>query len=129
VRSASARLVSPYDQKVTWFGTARGRLGVAGSGWLIYASAAYAYARLQTDPFASAGSVSALVRSNESRNGWTTGGGIEVAIAPSWSAKLEYLYLDLGHASTAIVFSGLPTISDNARFTMNVVRAGLNYRF
>ena len=30
---------------------------------------------------------------------------------------------DLGHASTAIVFSGLPTISDNARFTMNVVRA------
>jgi outer membrane immunogenic protein len=122
-------LTATYNQKVPWFGTARGRLGVAGSGWLIYVTGGYAYARLETDAFASAGPVSALVRFNETRNGWTTGGGVEIAIAPSWSAKLEYLYLDFGHASTAIVFTGLPTISDNARFTMNVVRAGLNYRF
>jgi outer membrane immunogenic protein len=122
-------LNATYNQKVPWFGTARGRLGVAASGWLIYATAGYAYARLETDAFASAGPVSALARFNETRNGWTAGGGIEVAIAPSWSAKLEYLYLDLGRTTIGILLTGLPTITDDARFTVNVVRAGLNYRF
>jgi outer membrane immunogenic protein len=117
------------NQKVPWFGTARGRLGVAASGWLIYATAGYAYARLETDAFASAGPVAALASFNETRNGWTAGGGIEVAIAPGWSAKVEYLYLDFGHRTNGIVFTGLPAISDDARLTMNVARAGVNYRF
>ena len=46
-----------------------------------------------------------------------------------WSAKLEYLYLDLGNRSTAMAFAALPAIVDDARLTMNVVRAGINYRF
>lgn len=122
-------LAATYNQKVPWFGTARGRLGVAASGWLIYATAGYAYARLETDAFASAGPVAALASFNETRNGWTAGGGIEVAIAPGWSAKVEYLYLDFGHRTNGIVFTGLPAISDDARLTMNVARAGVNYRF
>jgi opacity protein-like surface antigen len=122
-------LTATYNQKVPWFGMARGRLGVAASGWLIYATGGYAYARLQTDAFASAGPVSVLAGFDEARNGWTAGGAIEVAIAPGWSAKLEYLYLDFGRTTTGIVFTGLPTIADNARFTMNIVRAGVNYRF
>ena len=28
--------------------------------------------------------------------GWTAGAGIEVAFGGGWSAKLEYLYMDLG---------------------------------
>ena len=122
-------LAATYNQKVPWFGTARGRLGVAASGWLIYATAGYAYARLETDAFASAGAVATLASLKETRNGWTAGGGIEVAIAPGWSAKVEYLYLDFGRTTTGIVLTGLPTISDDARFTMNVARAGVNYRF
>jgi len=42
-------LTATYSQKVPWFGTVRGRLGVAASGWLIYATAGYAYARLEAD--------------------------------------------------------------------------------
>jgi outer membrane immunogenic protein len=42
---------------------------------------------------------------HEIRNGWTVGSGIEVAFAPGWSAKLEYLYLDFGRRSTAIPLS------------------------
>ena len=68
--------------------------------------------------------------------GWTgfyiglnAGGGIEVALAPNWSARLEYLYLNFGKVSTTWVLPGLPAITDNARFDMNVVRAGVNYRF
>jgi opacity protein-like surface antigen len=29
--------------------------------------------------------------------GWTVGGGIEAAISPNWSAKVEYLHVDLGN--------------------------------
>lgn len=28
--------------------------------------------------------------------GWTAGGGAEWAFSPNWSAKLEYLYSDIG---------------------------------
>ena len=122
-------LTATYNQEVTWFGTVRGRLGVANAGWLIYATGGYAYARLETSAFAAAGAVSASFSQNETRNGWTAGGGIEVALAPQWSAKLEYLYLDFGRTTTSWTLTGLPAIVDDARLTMNVVRAGVNFRF
>jgi len=55
--------------------------------------------------------------------------GVEYAFAPHWSVKLEYLYLDFGRESTTWTLGALPSITDDARFTMNVVRAGVNYRF
>jgi opacity protein-like surface antigen len=123
-------LTASYTQKVPWFGTVRGRVGVASNGWLIYATGGYAYARLDTDATASAGPISGSVSLHETRNGWTAGGGIEVALAPGWSAKLEYLYFDFGRTTTTWVLGGaLPSITDDAHFTMNVVRTGLNYRF
>jgi opacity protein-like surface antigen len=122
-------LSATYSQKVEWFGTARGRLGVATNGWLIYATAGYAYARLDTDALATAGPATAAVSIHDNRSGWTAGGGIEVALAPGWSAKLEYLYLNFGKVTTTWVLTGLPPITDSARFDMNVVRAGVNYRF
>jgi opacity protein-like surface antigen len=122
-------LTATYSQKVPWFGTVRGRLGVASSGWLIYATAGYAYARLETDAFAAAGPASATISLRDTRSGWTAGGGIEVALAPNWSAKLEYLYLDLGRHNTTLAFAGVPATVDDAHLTMNVVRAGVNYRF
>jgi len=81
------------------------------------------------DAQAVAGATSASLGIHETRNGWTAGGGIEVAFAPGWSAKLEYLYLDFGRESTTWTLGALPSIADDARFTMNVVRAGVNYRF
>ncbi len=122
-------LTATYSQQVPWFGTVRGRLGVASSGWLIYATAGYAYARLETDAFAAAGPASATIGLRETRSGWTAGGGIEVTLTPGWSAKLEYLYLDLGRHSTTLAFVGVPAIVDDAHLTMNLVRAGVNYRF
>jgi len=121
-------LSASYNQNLPWFGTVRGRVGVAASGWLIYATAGWAYARLETDAAATAPGATATFSLHETRNGWTAGGGIEVAFAPSWSAKLEYLYLDFGNDGTTMSFALLPIV-DDAHFTMNVVRAGVNYRF
>jgi outer membrane immunogenic protein len=122
-------LCATYSQKTSWFGTARGRIGYAAAGWLLYATGGYATARLDTDANATAGPATATFTLRETRNGWTVGTGVEVEFAPRWSAKLEYLYLDFGRSTSSWVLPALPAVSDDARFNMNVMRGGVNYRF
>ena len=62
----------------------------------------------------------------ETRAGWTAGAGVEVAINGPWTAKVEYLYADLGTANCSAANCG---ISTNADVTANIVRGGVNYRF
>ena len=113
----------------------RARLGYAQDSWLIYATGGYAYANLETNALAAAGPLSARSSPREIRSGRTAGAGIEVGFAPNWSAKLEYLYADFGNvrttwlAPTVPLLPPLPALNDDARLTMNVVRAGVNYRF
>jgi outer membrane immunogenic protein len=118
-----------YRQKMPWFGTVRGRVGYAADTWLIYATAGYAYARLETEASASAGALSASVTRDETRSGLAAGGGVEIAFSRQWSGKLEYLYLDLGKRDHVWAFSGLPTVTESSHAYANIVRAGVNYRF
>ena len=73
--------------------------------------------------------------SAEIRTGWTAGGGVEYRIDQRWSAKIEYLFVDLGTETVRITASppgvGLLPASFNAAFRdqFNVVRLGVNYRF
>jgi outer membrane immunogenic protein len=66
--------------------------------------------------------------------GWAGGAGIEVGFPdPNWTAKVEYLYVDLPSisCSTASANCG-PTFAvagGGVSFKENIVRAGLNYRF
>ena len=53
--------------------------------------------------------------------------GIEYAFIDNWSAKLEYLYVDLGKATCNAACSGGDPI--DVTFTTNIVRAGVNYKF
>ena len=65
------------------------------------------------------------------RPGWTAGGGVEFAFTPNLTAKIEYLYVDLGNQSCGQancrrnILAPLTTVS----LTENVVRAGINYKF
>jgi outer membrane immunogenic protein len=70
------------------------------------------------------------------RTGWTAGAGMEWMFARNWSAKVEYLYYDLGIGSFAgigtSVFFATPvyqTATSSAHFTGELVRAGVNLRF
>jgi len=78
------------------------------------------------------------------RVGYAVGAGGEWMFASNWSAKLEYLYYDLGSAtystgslvssdfgptSFAGNFSGVVDTSAKARFNDHIVRAGVNYHF
>lgn len=102
---------------VTWFGTLRGRLGLAMDQVLVYATGGLAYGNIDSailnDPDWLTGNVTA---------GWTAGGGIEYALRPGWSAKLEYLHVDLG-------WTDRNTASDfKSEAVFDVVRLGLNYQ-
>jgi outer membrane immunogenic protein len=103
-----------------WFGTARGRLGVAVDRWLPYITGGLAY-----------GDVSASVTGNrgasETQAGWVLGAGIEYAFAPPWTARLEYLHVDLGDFACGRRCGTAGP--DNVSFRSDIVRAGLNYKF
>jgi len=66
------------------------------------------------------------------RAGWTIGAGIETVLAPNWTFKLEYLYMDFD-SFRAASFSLAPGSTIRAdvdtRFRDHVLRVGLNYTF
>jgi opacity protein-like surface antigen len=75
--------------------------------------------------------VNTIVSSHNTKAGWTVGGGIEGRLAGNWTAKLEYLYLDLGTVSTVPALATNTTVAAafSSRVTDNIVRAGINYKF
>ena len=100
-----------------WFGTVRGRVGyLVTPTLLLYGTAGFAY-----------GGVTAFQRSNTS-TGWTAGGGVEWMFAPHWSAKLEYLYVDLTSSGIYGAYTGWE-LGNNHHPEINVVRVGVNYLF
>ena len=108
------------ETKNSWLATARGRVGYAFDRFLPYVTGGLAVGdiRAATPGFVGASNTSA---------GWTAGAGIEFALPGNWSAKAEYLYVDLGKFNCGTSCIALPT--DNVSMHDNVVRAGVNYRF
>jgi outer membrane immunogenic protein len=102
------------ETRNNWLGTFRGRLGYAADRFMPYVTGGLAYGGVKT-------SVSGVGGSSDTKAGWTLGGGVEAAIAGPWTAKVEYLYVDLGHADAVL--------GSQANYHTNIVRAGLNYRF
>jgi len=54
------------------------------------------------------------------------GAGVEYAFLGAWSAKVEYLYTDLGKVTCP---AGTCAVDNDIKFKANLVRVGLNYRF
>jgi outer membrane immunogenic protein len=112
-----------YSQQLNWFGTARGRIGLATGSVLSYFTAGFAYGNVET------GFTSGALQSSSSqtRTGWTIGSGVETALGGNWTGKIEYLYVDLGTQTGA---PGMPTVATfSSTVREQIVRAGLNYRF
>jgi outer membrane immunogenic protein len=102
--------------------TPAGRTGVAFGTVLPYLTGGLAIADIE------AGGRGLGTTSSTTKAGWTVGTGIEWAVVGPWTAKVEYLYADLGKASCSIATCGGTGPAD-VKLTENVVRAGLNYRF
>jgi outer membrane immunogenic protein len=121
------------NQKIDWFGTVRGRIGVlATPKVLFYATGGLAYGEVATNE--TIGALSSF-SATDTKAGYTVGAGVEGVIGRNWTAKLEYLYVDLGRVSgsfaTPIPALGGGTLvsSYSSRITDNVLRAGVNYKF
>ena len=121
-------------QKIDWFGTVRGRAGVLVTPKvLLYATGGLAYGEVNSSE--SIGVVPTAFSRSTTNVGWTVGAGVEGAIGGNWTAKLEYLYVDLGNVSGSFVTpftalgGGFITSNFSSRITDNIVRVGVNYRF
>jgi outer membrane immunogenic protein len=126
------------DQSLEWFGTARLRGGfLAAPRVLLYATGGLAYGSIKTTGSlagvtANLLPVAIIGSSSETRLGWTVGAGVEGMITQNWTAKLEYLYMDLGrYNSLGVSLAPVLPIGVNvsSHFTDHILRAGINYKF
>src|SRR5437868_7594108 len=94
------------DQKLEWFGTVRGRVGVLATPQvLFYATGGLAYGEVKNT--ATIGLVPVTFSNSDTRVGYTVGAGVEGDIGGNWTAKLEYLWVDLARTSGHLV-TGVP---------------------
>jgi outer membrane immunogenic protein len=82
---------------------------------------------------ATGASLGVSTSASDTRVGWTVGGGIEWMFTPNWTAKVEYLYMDIGD-TTNTAFLTSPTgavvgANVTSRVTDNIIRGGINYKF
>ena len=108
-----------FTDKITYFFTARGRLGVAAQNILFYGTGGYAHVGAKSEV---TNGVATLSISGD-RGGWTAGGGAEFGFGNA-SLKLEYLYIQT-FDKDSVVF-GVPVTSN---VHVHTVKGGLNYRF
>jgi len=121
--------------ELPWLGTLRGRLGFASDRWLFYATGGLAVGEARSSfTFTENQSVNVAltVPGSVVKAGWTLGAGVEAALGQNWSAKAEYLFVDLGgHTVSAANATGFGPAVANQSFNIrdNIVRVGINYRF
>jgi outer membrane immunogenic protein len=111
------------ETKNTWFSTLRARVGYAADRVLFYGTAGGAFGNIEQG----ASGASNGNFASSSKAGWTAGAGVEVAFADNWTARVEYLFVDLENAS----FNGTTVApsTTTVTFDSNIVRLGVDYKF
>jgi len=105
---------APYKFSNPWFGTVRGRIGYAFNNVLFYGTAGLAFGELKGQWYG--------LSESHTNAGWTVGLGAEFGLMPNWTAKVEYLYVDLGESNFSI--TGVPN-----SYQFGTLRLGVNYHF
>lgn len=144
------------SRRLDYLGTVRGRLGLlATPSFLLFGTGGLAYGGVRSSTAETAtlqptcgGAVTCTGVGggsfSDNRVGWTAGAGGEWMFAPHWSAKVEYLYYDLGHVNYATglsqfcngvgcavnggLFSSATGVT-SLRNTGSIVRVGVNWHF
>jgi outer membrane immunogenic protein len=119
------------NQRLDWFGTVRGRVGIATGPVLSYVTGGWAYGSVKTTytetlPPGGPANTGAF-SSNQNRGGWTWGSGVEASLGGNWTGKIEYLYVNLGDRLDQFTLNGFGhAMSTDIR--EQIFRVGLNYR-
>jgi outer membrane immunogenic protein len=107
---------APWKFSNPWFGTLRARAGVAMSNVMFYGTVGLAYGTLKMQ------NTLTTVSESHTSAGWAGGAGMELALMGNWTARAEYLYVDLN--SSSFVLDG-----NNHGIQSSLLRFGVNYRF
>ncbi|HSM42436.1 MAG TPA: outer membrane protein [Afifellaceae bacterium] len=108
--------------EIDWLGTVRARAGWVNGRFMPFITGGVAFAGVdhRIGPTGLTGPVS----TSDTLFGWTAGGGLEALIDSSWSARLDYLYVDLEDVDFTTA-GGTGTFDDN----VHLFRLGVNYQF
>lgn len=104
----------------SWLSTVRGRVGYSFDTFMPYVTGGLAIGDIKASTPGFAGV-------STTNTGWTIGGGLEFSLPGNWTAKAEYLHVDLGSVNCGTNCG--PTTSNNVSSRSDIVRAGVNYRF
>jgi outer membrane immunogenic protein len=133
-----------FKSEATGLGTFRGRIGYAPGPWLLYVTGGGAVGNVKHTfaeilapgnacPAAGPGAACRLVSDDSTKWGWTIGAGFEWMFARNWSVGAEYLYVDLGKTTLALVPNGNAFFPATSFATFDdrehVARVKLNYHF
>jgi outer membrane immunogenic protein len=127
--------ITTATSQLEWLALFTGRTGYAWDRALFYVKGGVAAGRT-TDNLVFTQTVAAteLLDFGTKDNiqvGGTIGAGIEYALAPHWSTKVEYDYVDLGKTSEHFgLFTGAAslTIREDIEHRFHIVKVGANYR-
>jgi outer membrane immunogenic protein len=136
------------EQHSDWFGTFRARLGflptpnllIYGTGGLAYGQTEVSFSTIpvgMTLATCPANFTCAVGASLSTRAGWAAGAGLEYMFSQHWTARAEYLYVDLG--SQAVTAPDTSTVgrpchpggcgfTATAIFHESIARFALNYK-
>lgn len=150
---ASVVTNSTTTRDLSYLGTLRARIGVlVAPSFLLYATGGLAYGGARSDTTIAQSVTNTNVPPpstltsgsfSGTRVGYAVGAGGEWMLSSNWSAKLEYLYYDLGSATyatgglandvtlTSLIGQGTDAVATSSKvhFNDNIVRVGVNYHF
>lgn len=128
----------------TMFGTVRGRVGYAFDRVLVYGTGGLAWGQNEhgfgcdaTRVVATGGCQNKVggqkfyVKGDPIDIGYVVGGGVEYAVLPNWTVKVEYTYTDYGVNRIDLVDPNYPAAKSARNFdtAIHTTRLGVNYRF
>ena len=121
-----------YGETVLHAGSVRGRVGYAFDNWLVYGTGGFGWSfdqftrtQLMGSPMGGSAVPGTLEKHSLWRLGWVAGAGVELPVAPSWTAKLEYLLSEFGGQSISFPAGAQKFEGDYASHS---IRLGLNYQ-
>jgi outer membrane immunogenic protein len=127
---------SSVHQSLDWLATVRARAGVTFDRLLVYATAGVAFGGVESSFLVSAPAIASTIggQSSDTLAGWTAGAGAEYAFAGNWSARVQWLYYDLGDISMSgpQVAAGVAQpfgLNATADTRGHIVTLGISYRF
>jgi high affinity Mn2+ porin len=114
--------VGGVTERLDVLGRVRGRLGYAFDRWLLYGAGGFAWSLGRF--IQSSDQSSTENDSLHFRPGWTVGAGVELAFAPRWTMRLEYIFDRMGTASATLA----PGTSTESTVDLHSVRLALDWR-